>query len=79
MKTFEISDDEAAAADAWLEEHAKTCKVWRPKTEGLFAGQVYHGAFGGAVSYTFTPTSLGTLCHIECACGEKALCNGDNF
>lgn len=79
MKTFEMSDEACAAAEAWLTEHMKTCRVWQPKTEGAMKGHVYHGAIGGAVSYIFTPTSIGTLISIECTCKETFLCNGDEL
>lgn len=79
MKTFEMSEAACAAAKTWLVEHMKTCRNWKPKTEGLFAGQVYHGAIGGAVSYVFTPTSIGLLINIQCACGAQHLCNDDEL
>lgn len=31
----------------------------------------YGGAIGGSYSYTFTPTSLGTVGEIKCTCGDK--------
>lgn len=29
------------------------------------------GAIGGAYTWEFTPTSLGTVVNVRCACGEK--------
>lgn len=29
-----------------------------------------HGAIGGAVTYEFTPTNLGVVTKVKCACGE---------
>lgn len=31
----------------------------------------YGGAIGGKTTYSFTSTSLGTICKVECACGQK--------
>jgi hypothetical protein len=32
---------------------------------------VSHGAIGGAITISFTNTTLGTVVVIECACGAK--------
>lgn len=29
----------------------------------------YDGAIGGKWTYEFTPTSIGTVCKVRCACG----------
>jgi len=29
------------------------------------------GASGGTYTYSFTPTTLGTVIHLSCACGKK--------
>lgn len=65
---FEMDEEMQEQARTWLTEHKKTCKVHRPGA--------YHGAIGGTISYTFTGTSIGMLCTIECACGEKSDCSG---
>lgn len=31
----------------------------------------YSGAIGGAYTWCFTPTSIGTIASIRCSCGEK--------
>jgi hypothetical protein len=31
----------------------------------------YHGAIGGALTYSFTPTSLGVVIKAKCACGKE--------
>lgn len=56
---FEIEADEAAKVLAWISGHP--CKV-RGK---------YQGAIGGAITYSFTDTSIGQIQTVECACGGK--------
>ena len=29
------------------------------------------GAIGGRITWSFTPTGLGTICEVSCACGWK--------
>ena len=31
----------------------------------------YHGAIGGALTYSFTPTTLGVVVKLTCACGAE--------
>lgn len=43
----------------WIAEHDKTCK---------FADPAKCGASGGRLTYSFTPTSLGLIQKVRCAC-----------
>ena len=56
---FELNEVEQEAADKWLKKHRKRCKL-KGKT----------GAIGGAISYEFTLTGIGTAVEVKCACGE---------
>lgn len=56
-KTFTLDEAEEKRAAEFQELH-------RHKGENL-------GAIGGNISYMFTPTSLGTIAVILCACGHK--------
>jgi hypothetical protein len=58
---FTVSDDDQRKFAAWVEEHSKTCKMVKG----------YQGAIGGNWTYCFTPTSIGTVFKVECACGER--------
>lgn len=31
----------------------------------------YYGAIGGALTYSFTPTTLGVVIKVKCACGKE--------
>ena len=59
---FQLSDQELKEEKKWLEEHNKECR---------FADSMNQGAIGGRLSYIFTPTSLGVLTKVRCACGEE--------
>jgi len=58
---FQIAEKEDRTLDNWLEEHNKTCQ---------FADPMNQGASGGRLTYMFTPTGLGLVIRVGCACGE---------
>lgn len=60
--TFEITDSEALKLKALMAAHDTECK---------FADPMKRGAIGGRLTYCFTPTSLGTIASVKCACGEE--------
>lgn len=59
---FQLSEKEREVESKWLKKHNKTC---------IFKNPDKQGAIGGRISYIFTPTSLGVLTKIKCACGEQ--------
>jgi hypothetical protein len=63
MRTFTITDTEELKIKALIAHHNTTCPYGDPKKK--------MGAIGGRFSYTFTPTTIGTIASLECACGEK--------
>lgn len=60
MKSFEIHPDEHQLFVKWDEEHKPVCPL---------KGNV--GAIGGRLTFRFTPTGLGPITSVKCACGEK--------
>lgn len=66
---FYMSKEQTEACNKWQEEHDKTKHM---NSEGAkHSGVRYSGAIGGAYTWSFTPTSLGTVVTIKCSCGEK--------
>jgi len=61
-----LMPDDVERFQEWDNEHSKTCK-FAPTEENPFAG----GAIGGRLTFSFTPTSIGTFANVTCACGEK--------
>lgn len=67
---FNISKFDLELIDAWHKTHDcdyvnDPCKI---------------GAIGGRISYQFTPTGLGNILVVKCACGDKLdLTNSDNW
>jgi len=60
----------------WKNTHS--CKL-RTDEHGM-KDEIYVGAIGGALTYEFTPTGLGTITVIRCACSEKLdLTNTDEW
>ena len=51
------------------EEEEREIKRWKKSHELIHKGG--HGAIGGKYTYSFTPTSIGSIGEITCTCGEK--------
>lgn len=62
MTTFELTDKDNEEAKVWLDEHDKTCR---------FKDRSSQGAAGGRLTYSFTPTGIGLMKKISCACGSE--------
>ena len=58
---FKLNEKDSEKIKTWFEEHS--CEFSR---QGA-----YLGAIGGRITYLFTPTSLGTVVKVRCACGEE--------
>lgn len=64
---FMHSPEAEATAGAFCEKHNE-----------LHKGK-YQGAIGGALTFTFTDTSIGQIQNVECYCGDKECINGDEL
>ena len=62
---FELNKQELENIRTSLDEHDKDCPIKNGTT---------HAAIGGRITYTFTPTGLGTACGVQCACGWSKEC-----
>lgn len=51
----------------WLVGHNKSCKY---HDDGSQVSNPI-GAIGGRLTYCFTPTGLGMITEVKCACGEE--------
>lgn len=58
-RTFVLSAEQYKKYDEWRKEKNKK------------KGEVYVGAVGGAYSFCFTPTGIGTLVKVTCADGTE--------
>lgn len=64
---FALDETEAKAALNWIKRH-----------KCIHRGN--HGAIGGATTYSFTPTGIGVVVKLSCACGkEKDLTDYDSW
>lgn len=59
--TFDLSESQTEQAVAWVDKHTKE-KHPKPR---------HDGAIGGRYTWSFTPTSIGMVAKVTCACGEK--------
>jgi hypothetical protein len=62
---FRLSPEAEAKAGAFITKHNE-----------LHRGK-YQGAIGGALTFTFTDTSIGQIQNVECYCGDKECINAD--
>jgi len=60
MMTFELSLEQLKKFNTWDNEHKKVCRLRKLTT-----------AIGGRLTYSFKPTSLGTVIKVTCVCGEN--------
>lgn len=61
---FEICELDKPALEKWLKEHKCSMK----EEDGSLK---YTGAIGGCLTYSFTPTSIGTIASVKCCCGDE--------
>lgn len=59
---FGLSKEEQIKFNKWIQKHNKKCK---------YSDSMKTGAIGGRLTYMFTPTSLGVITKVKCACGEE--------
>lgn len=65
--SFSLDKDELKNLSEELTEHNKTCKFYDDGT-GV---ESKTGAIGGRLTYEFTPTGLGVIAKVVCACGHN--------
>jgi len=63
-----LFNEELEGAYEWWAQHQDECE-WA-------SGKKYAGAIGGIMSWIITPTSIGDLISMRCACGAEKLVNG---
>ena len=61
-REFTIDDKEYEVYRDWFNKHNESCKLKNPNNQTTI---------GGRITFSFTPTGLGTVITVECACGEK--------
>lgn len=64
---FTLDKDGLTKLSTFLDNHNKTCKYYDDGT----SLESKSGAIGGRLTYAFTPTSLGVITVIKCACGAE--------
>lgn len=62
MYQFGLHEAEIAKLNKWIKKHNKKCP---------FTTQKSCGAIGGRLTFSFTPTGVGIITEVECACKEK--------
>lgn len=64
---FYLTDVEETKIAEWEDSHE--CSL-RTSDHGM-KNERYVGAIGGATTYSFTPTGLGTILVVSCTCGKE--------
>ena len=67
---FELDADQQAVFNTWTREHAAgRCPYHIIENNVVY--ETHSGAVGGALTYSFTPMSIGLVVKVKCACGEE--------
>jgi len=61
---FSLTKEQLQRISDWMDTHDKEKHI-QPGEKFRYAG-----AIGGAYTYEFTPTSLGVVEKVRCACGD---------
>lgn len=61
-----LSEEEIIQIENWNKRHDRSCPILTKKSK--FSP---YGTIGGGRTYCFTPTSIGTIITVKCACGEE--------
>src|SRR5579864_1076820 len=62
---FYFSEDEQKQIEDWNKKHDKHCPIIKKAKKW----ESPYGAIAGGRTYQFTPTSIGTIISVKCACG----------
>lgn len=57
---FSIPKEKVIKFNDWNNKHKEKCPLY-----------MKDGAIGGRLTFTFTPTGLGEIVKVKCACGEE--------
>jgi hypothetical protein len=63
---FGLDEQQQQKFAEWNRNHKKECKFFQNED-----GIEQCGAIGGRLTYSFTPTGLGVITKIQCACGAE--------
>ena len=58
---FALFEVELSRLNDWVDRHSKSRNC--PYVD-------YSGAIGGNFTYSFTPTSIGSIVKVKCSCGD---------
>ena len=62
---FELFGKELEMFNDWDRKHKKVCELYNSSTQP---------AIGGRLTFSFTPTGLGSAISVKCACGAEKDC-----
>lgn len=63
--SFQLTDEQIKQYCQWQQKHDKICPFYDDGTQAISP------AGGGAITFEFTPNSIGEIQVVRCACGEK--------
>ena len=73
---FWISGEEFKKVERFKKFHKCSLPNASKKKQRLTGQKKKQGAIGGQYTYSFTPTSLGTVVLVRCACGNEENATG---
>ena len=69
MYPFNLNDKQLTKLATWRADHFRECKYYIKHEDGF--EEIYTGAIGGELTYSFTPTGVGVVAKVQCACGKE--------
>ena len=70
---FAVNKAEQAVIDAWVESLKPEIMAIQGNSSPFKDGDPYYGAVGGGLTYSFIPTSMGTIITVKESITEKEL------
>jgi hypothetical protein len=68
-REIDYTDSEIEQITRWNRSHDRKCPIMRNAKNDKYTSPF--GAIGGSRTYSLTPTSIGPIMTIRCACGEE--------
>jgi hypothetical protein len=70
-REINFNDDEIEQITRWNKSHDRRCPIMRNYKNAKYTDSSPFGAIGGSRTYSLTPTSIGPIMTVRCACGEE--------
>jgi len=71
---LKLTIQEHSQIEGWNKKHDRACPFLKKEPHDKYTSEFSpYGTIGGGRTYCLTPTSIGTIITVRCACGEEFL------